>query len=221
MTNSAHTPMPPGTLEEPDLNDELWLQIQHLSIAVERILRQAPNGLNELQLIKALQKRPWKLIGEVNYAEADKLYPVHFLLFHVLYRLRDLLAAQGEQLSISPLLIRLSPQDVVGGSGPAGAVDELRAFYLDLSKYRMPESDIARMMDNFWAGRYGQRPGEHDAAEAAATLGFSEVPASFDEVKYRFRRAVMQAHPDRGGETEAIQGLNEAFSILKAHFRNT
>jgi S-methylmethionine-dependent homocysteine/selenocysteine methylase len=31
--------------------------------------------------------------------------------------------------------------------------------------------------------------------------------------------AVMQAHPDRGGETEAIQNLNSAFSVMKAHFQ--
>jgi hypothetical protein len=29
----------------------------------------------------------------------------------------------------------------------------------------------------------------------------------------------MQAHPDRGGETEAIQNLNSAFSVMKAHFQ--
>jgi curved DNA-binding protein CbpA len=46
------------------------------------------------------------------------------------------------------------------------------------------------------------------------------VPTSFEDVKYRFRRAVMQAHPDRGGETEAIQNLNNAFSVLKAHFQD-
>lgn len=202
-----------------DQDDKLDFQIQHLLVATEHILRQNPAGINELGLIKTLQKKPWELIGTVNFAEPDKLYPVHFLLFHVLYRLRDQLATTGESLTISPLGIRLRESSVVGGSGVPDQRDELRNFYLDLSKYEMPEESIHRMMDDFWAGRSGYRPEVTEAREAAATLGFTEIPPGFDEVKHRFRRAVMHAHPDRGGETETIQNLNQAFSVLKAHFR--
>ncbi|MDI9245726.1 DNA-J related domain-containing protein [Marinobacter sp. CHS3-4] len=204
----------------PNIEDErLAFQVQHLSVAIERILREHPLGINELGLIKALQKPPWEMIGDVDYSDPGKLYPIHFLIFHVLYRLRDQVAAAGECLSISPLLIRLTQQDVVGGTGTVGNVDQLRAFYLDLSKYQMPEDAIHQMMDDFWSGRSGQEPAGNHVEAAADTLGFDCVPSSFDEVKKRFRKAVMQAHPDRGGETEAIQDLNNAFSTLKAHFR--
>lgn len=207
-------------LETPTGDDEkLAFQVQHLSVAIEKILREHPLGINELSLIKALQRPPWELIGPVNYAEPDKLYPIHFLIFHVLYRLRDQLAAAGETLSISPLLIRLSRHDVVSSTGPVGEVDQLRAFYLDLSKYQLPEASILRMMDDFWSGRAGRQPAKGEALEAAGVFGFGDIPGSFEDVKYRFRRAVMQAHPDRGGETEAIQNLNSAFSVLKAHFQ--
>jgi len=202
-------------------DEKLRFQVQHLSIAVERVLRENPLGINELNLIKALQRPPWELIGTVNYAEPDKLYPVHFLVFHVLYRLRDQLAQSGEKLSISPLLIRLSREDVVSSTGAVGEVDQLRAFYLDLSKYQLPESSIFQMMDDFWSGRAGRHPARQEVSDAADVLGFGHVPDSFDDVKYRFRRAVMQAHPDRGGETETIQNLNQAFGVLKAHFRQT
>lgn len=200
-------------------DDRLNLQIQHLLIATEHILRQNPAGMNELAMIKTLQKAPWELFGSVNFAEPDKLYPVHFLLFHVLYRLRDQLASGGETLTISPLVIRLRKTAIVGGTGLPDQADELRNFYLDLSKYTLPEESINRMMDDFWAGRSGYRPEPLETREAAATLGFDDMPAGFEEVKQRFRRAVMRAHPDRGGETEAIQHLNQAFSVLKAHFR--
>ena len=159
-------------------NETLNFQIQHLLVATEHILRRHPAGINELGLIKTLQKPPWELISEVNFGEPDKLYPVHFLLFHVLYRLRDQLAT-GE----------------------------------------LPEDAINRMMDDFWAGRSGNRPAAKEVTEAAETLGFESVPPGFDDIKQRFRRAVMQAHPDRGGETETIQDLNQAFAVLKAHFR--
>ena len=203
-----------------DARDEkLNFQIQHLLVAVEHVLRQNPAGINELGLIKTLQRPPWELIGKVNFGEPDKLYPVHFLLFHVLYRLRDQLALSNETLTISPLVIRLRKSAVVAGAGVPDQVDELRNFYLDLSKYELPEESINRMMDDFWAGRSGYRPEATEAHEAAATLGFESVPSGFNEVKQRFRRAVMHAHPDRGGQTETIQDLNQAFAVLKAHFR--
>lgn len=202
-------------------DDRLNFQVQHLLIATEHILRQNPAGINELAMIKILQKAPWELFGSVNFAEPDKLYPVHFLLFHVLYRLRDQLASGGETLTISPLAIQLRNTTVVGGTGLPDQADELRNFYLDLSKYSLPGESINRMMDDFWAGRSGCRPEPSQTREAAATLGFDNMPTEFEEVKQRFRRAVMRAHPDRGGETEAIQHLNQAFSVLKAHFRTS
>ncbi|WP_036128532.1 DNA-J related domain-containing protein [Marinobacter nitratireducens] len=216
MTNlglrDTNTDMP-----EPDR--VLDAHIQHLLVAVEHELRETQGGLSELELIKALQRPPWSLIGEVSFHRPEALYPVHFLLFHVLYRLRDQVAESGEQLDISPLAIRLTKQDTVAGTGLPDGVDSLRQFYLDLSQYEMSEAVIHQMMDNFWAGRSAGQPARADVVAAAETLGFDKVPAEFQQVKRRFRRAVMQAHPDRGGETETIQRLNQAFSLLKAHFR--
>jgi len=193
-------------------------QIQHLLVAVEHELRSSPFGIDELSLIKKLQKPPWTLIGELEFHDTQKLYPVHFLLFHVLYRLRDTLAEAGENLTISPMRIGIERQDTIGGNGMPGAVDSLRSFYLDLSQYELPEDSINQMMDNFWAGYPGMGPGRPETLQAAKVLGFDSVPDDFLTVKQAFRRAVMQAHPDRGGETAAIQSLNEAFAVLKAHF---
>lgn len=209
------------TPEATDTDALLEQQIQHLLVAVEHELRSAPAGMNELSLIKTLQRPPWELLGEVSFNEPEKLYPVHFLLFHVLYRLRDLLSETGESLRISPLNICLETQDVIGGKGVPDAVDTLRQFYLDLSQYRMPQDAIQRMMDNFWAGHPGSGPAQSETQAAARVFGFEGLPPDFPAVKQRFRRAVMRAHPDRGGRTEAIQHLNEAFAVLKAHFRHS
>lgn len=217
MTDSTSIRQPLN--HDPDFDDGiLEQQIQHLLVAVEHELRRASNGLSELALIKALQRPPWEVIGEVRFNDPENLYPVHFLLFHVLYRLRDQLAHFGDTLNISPLNIRLSPQDVVGGKGLPDGVDKLREFYLDLSQYRLPEEAIQRMMDDFWAGRPSSTPDTSETLFAAQKLGFDGVPDNFSEVKLSFRRAVMQAHPDRGGDTQSIQALNQAFAILKAHF---
>jgi len=208
----------PSSVAGEATNQILDRQVQHLLIAVEHELRQCPRGMSELALIKRLQQPPWTLIGEVVFSEPEKLYPVHFLLFHTLYRLRDQLVAQGESLSISALNIQLRPEPVIAGAGVAGHPDELRAFYLDLSQYRLADDEILRMMDDFWQGRHPSRPEREEVHNAASVLGFKQVPEEFNTVKQRFRRAVMQAHPDRGGDTESIQSLNQAFATLKAHF---
>ncbi|MBS3804892.1 MAG: hypothetical protein KGY54_10120 [Oleiphilaceae bacterium] len=207
-----------GSSSPTDVPSELSEQTGHLIIALEAILRESPRGVSELTLIKALQAAPWQLLGKVDFTSPTQLYPVHFLVFHGLYRLRDELGGKGETLSISPLLIRLGTSDVVAGHGPLAESDKLREFYLDLSQYSLSEQAISAMMNDFWAGRTSQRPAPDDAREAARVLGLQQLPASFDEVKHRFRRAVMQAHPDRGGSTEDVQALNEAFGTLRIFF---
>lgn len=219
-----NTPVSPD-LSEPTPtkapNPMLERHIQHLLVAVEHELRNSSFGIDELNLIRKLQRPPWELIGKVEFHDTQKLYPVHFLLFHVLYSLRDSLAQTGENLYISPMRIGIERQDTVAGNGMPGRVDSLRSFYLDLSQYELPEDVINQMMDNFWSGYQTTGPDLPETLQAAKVLGFDSVPDSFLTVKQAFRRAVMQAHPDRGGDTEAIQSLNEAFSVLKAHFTQT
>lgn len=214
-TSSSDGPKPP----EPHHGAVLDRQIQHMLVAVEHELRRHPGGMNELSLIKSLQGPPWDLIGEVSFSDPEKLYPVHFLVFHTLYRLRDQLSGTGETISISPMHLQLHGSPVVSGSGVAGEVDKLRAFYLDISQYRMSGESIQKMMDDFWTGHSPRRPQHQETMAAAEVLGFDQVPDNFSDVKHRFRRAVMQAHPDRGGDTESIQSLNQAFAVLKAYFQ--
>ncbi|WP_404361982.1 DNA-J related domain-containing protein [Marinobacter sp.] len=219
MTSPLRSTAPAKPGPEPGTSkSRLDRQIQHLMIALESILRESPGGLSELALIKTLQVPPWELLDEVDFSKPEKLYPVHFLIFHSLYRLRDELGAAGESLDISPLLIRLYANAVVAGQGHPGEPDRLRSFYLDLDQYNLPEESISEMVDDFWSGRSGQHPAPEDTLQAAAVLGFDELPGTFSEVKHRFRRAVMQAHPDRGGSTGEVQTLNSAFGTLRAFF---
>jgi len=219
MTAHPRSTNRPLSADQSGQTDALDGHIEQLMVAVEQILRAEPAGLSELALIKSLQREPWSLIGEVKFHDPAALYPVHFLVFHVLYRLRDQLSAESLALHISPLVIRLERSNIVSGTGLPDGEDKLRAFYLDLGGYELPEEDILQMVDDFWAGRSGSEPGSRELEEASATLGFTEMPGSFPEIKQQFRRAVMKEHPDRGGDTERIQALNQAFSVLKAHFR--
>lgn len=216
---AATTKRPPASATKQAAGISLPHQVQHLMVAVEHILRTEPEPLSELELIKKLQAAPWTLLGPVTYNDPSQLFPVHFLLFHSLYRLRDLLAKQGERLSISPLAIRLDTPSVVAGHGLPGETDALRDFYLDLSQYELSDVTIRQMMDDFWTGQWGNQPADAELTGAAETLGLDSIPEHFEPVKQRFRRAVMQAHPDRGGDTQKIQELNEAFALFRSHFQ--
>lgn len=204
--------------------EHLQQHLHQLSVAVEAVLRAQPSGLSELDLIRTLQASPWRLIGEVDYSNPSALYPVHFLLFHVLYQLRDDLACHGEQVDISPLTIRLSPSPPGGPDGISGPAspdlaDPLRAFYLDLEQYHLSDDAVQQMVDDFWAGR-SARPEREALQDACSVLGLDTPPADFHEVKHRYRRAVMNAHPDRGGSTADIQAINHAFATLRHHYRS-
>lgn len=218
MTDTSASPELSSSLSATASDEILDQHIQHMLVAVEHVLRNSPEGTDELNLIKTLQRPPWRLIGDLEFHDTQKLYPVHFLLFHVLYHLKDTLIENGESLTISPLRIIIERQDTVGGTGLPGAVDSLRKFYLDLSQYKLPEEAIQQMMNRFWSGYQGLGPSKPETLHAARVLGFDSVPDCFNTVKQAFRRAVMHAHPDRGGETEEIQSLNEAFTVLKTHF---
>jgi len=235
MTNTSTLNQPGAITHSGDSSPHQALQshIAHLQVALEHELRQAPGGLSEYALIKKLQQPPWQLLGDVRFDQPELLYQVHFLLFHTLYTLRDQLAEDGETLAISALLTRLEKRPEVssqqlsgprlsGQSLPAQA-DSLRAFYLDLNQYRLSTAQIHAMLDNFYAGHRGAND-HHDTSEvgaAAHCLGYNDrrLPDRFHEVKQRFRRAVMQAHPDRGGSTQQIQKLNAAFAVIRNHYR--
>ncbi len=225
MTNSSTHTLPNAALPTSDADSQRVLQnhIEHLQVALEHELRHAADGLSEHALIKRLQKPPWLLVGALRFDCPEQLYPVHFLLLHSLYSLRDQLAEGGESLTISPLLIRLESNLLGSVQGPPDVTDALRAYYLDLNQYRLSADQIHTMLNDFYAGHYGAatRPDDTEIAAAAACLGYgdSSLPAEFIEVKQRFRRAVMQAHPDRGGTTAQIQQLNAAFGIIRKHYR--
>lgn len=209
--NSRHELAPEAALER---------QILPLAEAIEAILRESPEGISELKLIRALQSPTWALLDTVDFSDPAMLYPVHFLVFHCLYRLRDELSVQGEQLMISPLSITLGPTRTVSGSGVPDAPDALRLFYLDLSQYDLSGLTVRRMVDDFWKGVSRPLSGESDITEAARTLGFDVVPDDFSVIKKAYRKQAMRAHPDRGGCNQDVQVLNQAFACLRQHFRS-
>ncbi|MCH8497539.1 MAG: molecular chaperone DnaJ [Marinobacter sp.] len=217
VMNQQMPDIPMPNRAEPTADAELHRRIAMLMRAAEAILRsEGPH--TEYALLRKLQAAPWSCLPTIDYAAPEKLFPVHFLLFHALYRLRDELGSLGEKLEVFTLGICIVPLATEGAATDQLCEDDpLRAFYLDLGNYHLPDAKIREMMDNFWRGE-ARRPCHDDIDAAARVLGFNQLPADFATVKQRYRREAMRTHPDRGGSHDQVQSLNLAFATLRQHF---
>lgn len=177
------------------------------------ILEKHPDGIKEWDLLKALEGEG-ALVLETG--DTLKAYQIHFVLFHCLYLLRDQVRAEQQQdMEIHCLNIQLLPQDIDASVGKGlSAEDKLRAFYLDWNNLEQVDADdVERMLSAFWK-HYYFAPEVQDAI----LLFDIEADASEATVKQRYKSLVMQHHPDRGGDEEAMQRLNRAYEVLKSRF---
>lgn len=183
--------------------------LDRLASTTAGLLREHPQGLSEHALIQALRASPAGDVLPGTLGDLTALFRAHFLLFHVLFRLRDELRTRAEaELVIDPLRIRLLPS----APGRAGLErdDALRRYYQDLDQLDITsEDDVARLLAGFHARLHG---GER-RTEALAELGL-EDPVSDAEIKQAYRRLAQRHHPDRGGDAGRLQALNAALATL-------
>ncbi len=181
-------------------------------------LRAAPQGLSEYQLIRQLAERfPASLFAEPGALQDPlRLFQLHFLLFHQLYRLSDQLAPDSLSLQIHALSIRLLPRS---DSAPGlQQVDPLRAYYLDWQQWRDTHAeDVQRLLDGFWRRQGRGMVAPDELAQALETMEL-EQPTDARAVKQRYRALVRVHHPDRGGSTARVQAINQAMLILERYY---
>ena len=184
---------------------------------LHQLLRAAPAGLGEYQLIQLLKARQCVHIPNLPLTDKLVLFRTHFLVFNALYLLRDRLWAEGSgHLQISPLHIQLLPY----ASAAAGLAeqDALREYYLDLSNLRdTDEDDVERLLASFWTRMQGSD--EKRAALELFELDRSPQPLTLELIKHRYRQLVSLHHPDRGGSTQRLQSINLAMEILARYYR--
>jgi hypothetical protein len=197
------------------MNDDLNPNLD-LSEQVLQLLRAAPAGLGEYQLIQQLKARHCTHIPNLPLTDHLVLFRTHFLLFNALYRLREqLLTTQSGYLQISALNIQLLPYQP--GSAELSEHDPLRDYYLDMSQLRdTDEQDVAKLLRSFWSRMQGGE--EQQAALALFELTDSEQTLSMPVIKHRYRQLVSLHHPDRGGSTERLQSINKAMEILERYY---
>lgn len=190
-------------------------ELQPLIDTVLRILRAHPDGIPEQKLIRELDAEGIPPFAGAVLSETLELFRCHFLLFHCLYRLRDQVRSEGAaDLNISPLAIVLLPYaEGEGGSAIAGS-DPLRDYYLDLSHLDgTTEQDVNQLLDGF----FRRRQALDERGAALAELGLDDG-TSFEAARRRYRKLVMEHHPDRGGDTERLQALNRAMDVLERSY---
>lgn len=185
------------------------INVDVLEPLVERILLDHPEGLDEQACLQRLRVHPGSGFEAQRQISGLGLFRSHFVLFHVLYRLRDRLRQSGTgDMEIDPMCIR---RRAYRSREPAvGSHDGLRAYYLDPGNLENTDAaDVARMLRGFDAEvrRREQR------AHAVATLELTE-PFDAATVRRQYRRLAMRHHPDRGGDAERLQAINRAFRTL-------
>lgn len=181
-----------------------------LLVRVYEILCENPGGMREYDLMRELDRLCVEGFGAAAFADHLSMFQSHFLLFHCLYVLRDRLhAQQAAGLDIHCLSVRLRPFRKSAGGLPQQH-DPLRDYYLDLNNLENTDAaKVARLMNSFWDRFIAL----DERQQALQRLGLSD-PVKYDDIKSRYRRLVMEHHPDRGGDHENLQLINEAMRTL-------
>ncbi|WP_026301008.1 MULTISPECIES: DNA-J related domain-containing protein [unclassified Thioalkalivibrio] len=183
---------------------------------LERVLealRGHPRGCTEHALIAQLRDLAVEPFAAARLQEPLSLFQTHFVLFHCLYRLRDMLAGQGEWLRIHCLDIGIEPLYVLDtGSDLPAQEDPLRAYYLDLTRLEgMDAAAVEVLLGEFWS----HLARDERRGQALEVLGL-EDPVDAAAIQQQYRRLAQRHHPDRGGDTATLQRINAARWVLLA-----
>jgi len=181
----------------------------NFSEVVEKYLQHHPEGFREYDLIEHLNKNNIFPTRNAKNSSSLQLFQKHFLVFHVLYKISEkMIQNKSGCLKISPLLIqKLSYSEA---KTMLGEFDPLREYYMDLSNIRKAtEETVDELLTSFWT----QYLTNDKRQDALGTLGLTD-PVDNQKIKSTYRRLVNTHHPDKGGDNEKIQTLNQAYADL-------
>ena len=172
-------------------------------------LRQNSSGLSEHELLKQLKGEESADFWSDAFSNNHSLFKAHFMLFHILYRLRTWLSEQKlGRLEINPIKIQILTYRE--GENSVAAHDQLMDYYLDISNL---ENTSPREVDEMLAGFYIKLNRQDHRKQALEVLGL-EDPVDDAAIKKQYRRLAMEHHPDRGGENDRLQEINSAVRML-------
>lgn len=190
--------------------DDYQSGLETLLEHVHEILSENPAGMREYDLMSALDQRCVGGFGGTAFADQLSMFQSHFILFHCLYVLRDQLHQSASAgLDIHCLSIRLTPFKQ-SNRGLPQQHDPMRDYYLDLTNLEKTDArEVDQLLTKFWQRFIAM----DERQQALEKLGLSD-PIEYSQIKSRYRRLVMEHHPDRGGDHESLQLVNEAMRTL-------
>ncbi|WP_394223473.1 DNA-J related domain-containing protein [Alteromonas gracilis] len=187
-------------------------------------------GVSEYGLIEFLQKPSIGLLEKNCLKQTHSMFAVHFLLFHCLYQLQDIYRRElvGE-LEIHALKIKLvrkvepsnNTDTVLDSRSDLREADKLAQYYLDLENLNVTEDDVEKMLEGFWQ-RFAGLPctfDEQSIEEALHTLALKrDIDFSELQLKRSYKKALLTAHPDKGGSQQKAQSVIRAYQLLQRYY---
>ena len=176
---------------------------------IESYLDTNTDGFQEYELLSHLNTQGYFNALDVEVSMTLLIFQKHFLLFHVLYSIHQQRVDDKQgALLITPLDIR--PLDYVAADTQIGEIDALAGYYLNLDNLELStEDNVNELLNSFWEMylKYDKR------ADALRVLELKD-PVTDKEIVVRYRQLASVHHPDKGGDHEEIQAINEAYAIL-------
>jgi hypothetical protein len=182
---------------------------QEFIACIESYLDTNTDGFQEYELLSHLNTQGCFDALDVEVSMTLLIFRKHFLLFHVLYSIHQQWVDDKQgALLITPLDIRRL--DYVEADTQIGEVDALAGYYLNLDNLELStEDNVNELLNSFWEMylKYDKR------ADALRVLELKD-PVTDKEIVVRYRQLASVHHPDKGGDHEEIQAINEAYAIL-------
>ncbi len=90
--------------------------------------------------------------------------------------------------------------------------------FIDLNSYKRYEGE--RGSPESWKAKVEKLLGRAlSVDESLAVLGLDVLPKTHQELKKAYRKAIMKAHPDKGGSAEEAARINQAYTDLSLKLR--
>ncbi len=198
-------------------------------------LNSKDHPVEELELIK-------KFTGSIsNWTSGDTLYARHFSLYHALYKIKFMYAAQGYYMHLHPMRIMCAGlpgknqchhyfdetgifccNDTNGyacvdhdaeyiGHRNSLIPDYLSSFYLDAENISFAETDIFKK----FYGSLKQFMMNRKEIEIALKL-FGIAHPDKKSLSRKYRELAVKYHPDKnGGSGDSMKELNAAYTLLR------
>ena len=198
--------------DNPPIDPQLETDLLNILIA-------QPTGIAEHAFLKQLSQAGYAVFTPS--LEPLELFQAHFLLFHILYRLTDKWQQAGHgRLVIDCLNIHFQTESDLDMTHSAqtdlARDDSLKRYYLDYQHYR----DVVDLLDQFWKQLSGVLTASPSEIEQAKQVLELEIHAeiSLDQLNRQYRKLCFIHHPDRGGDTQTFQKINQAAQVLKRFY---